>query len=107
MSELPLLERALREAADRRYGRPGWRPTVRRGLRPVVLAALAAAIAVVVVSLLVGSGPAGTDERRAARPADRWTTTLNEARGFEVSLPPGWALSDMSLTPQLLDPRAL
>ena len=106
MSELPLLEQALRDAAERRYRGPWWRPEPRRGLAPVVLGALAAAIAFVLVSLLAGSGPAGTDERPAARPADRWTATLNEAHGFDVSLPPGWALSDASLTPQLLDPAS-
>jgi hypothetical protein len=108
MSELPLLERALRDAAERRYDRPWWRPAVRRGAATAVLVALAAATAVVVVvSLLDDSGPAGTGERPAARPVDRWTATLNEAHGFEVSLPPGWRLSEASLTPQLLDPREL
>lgn len=105
MSELPLLERALRDAADRRYGRPWWRPAMRRPPRPVVLSALAAAIAFVGVTILSGSGPAGTDERPATPPAERWTATVNERRGFEVSLPPGWALSEESLTPRLLDPR--
>jgi hypothetical protein len=107
MSELPRLERALRDAAERRYRRPWWRPAVRRGVATAALAALAAATAVVVMSLAGEPGPAGTGERPAARPADRWTATLNEAHGFEVSLPPGWRLSQASLTPQLLDPREL
>lgn len=109
MSELPQLERALNEAAHRRYGRARWRlrtPRAARGVAAVVaLAALAIAVGAGVLSV-VSDGP-GPDERPATQPADAWTTTVNKPRGFTLSLPPGWGLSAESLTPNLSDPREL
>lgn len=110
MSELPSLEAALLEAAHRRYGRSMWRSAVPRAARRVrVGAVIAAAVAVVVivvaVPLLRGTGD--SDERPVARPGDGWTTSVDEAHGFEVSVPPGWRLSAESLTPKLTDPREL
>lgn len=108
MSELPSLERALADAARRRYGRPWWRPTVPRAARLVAAGlAVAAAIVVAAVVLSNGPGPAVTDERPATSPAARWTAATNAERGFAVSLPPGWRLSPERLTPSLGDPREL
>jgi len=109
VSELPQLERALDEAAHRRYGRAWWRPRTTRAARAVAAAAAIAAVAIVVGAavLTAVSDTAGPDERPATRPADEWTTTVNKAHGFTVSVPPGWRLSTESLTPELLDPREL
>jgi hypothetical protein len=100
VSELPQLESALNQAAHRRYGRAWWHP---RAVRRLVAAAALAALAIAVLSA-VSERP---DERALQPPADDWTTTVNQARGYTVSLPPGWQLSGESLTPDLLDPREL
>lgn len=109
MSELPQLERALNEAAHRRYGRARWRsraPCAARGVAVVAaLAAVAIAVSVGVTSVI--SDNAGPDEQPAPRPTDAWTTTVNKPRGFTLSLPPAWQLSSKSLTPNLADPREL
>jgi hypothetical protein len=110
VSELPSLEAALLEAAHRRYCHRWWRsPVPRAARRATAGVAIAAAVGVVVivvaVSLLRGAG--GTDERPVGRPGDGWTTSIDDARGFEVSVPPGWRLSAESLTPKLTDPREL
>jgi hypothetical protein len=111
VSELPSLERALADAARRRYGRPRWRPAFPPAARLVTaglgVAAAIAAIAVAAVTLSSPSGPARTDERAATPQAARWTTTVDAERGFAVSLPPGWSLSAERLTPHLDDPREL
>lgn len=103
MSELPQLERALDEAAHRRYGGAWWRP---RAPRAVVLAAAVAAVAIVSVAVLSAvSNRAGSDERPATPPGDGWTTAVIKSHGLTVGLPPGWRLSAESLTPHLSDPR--
>jgi hypothetical protein len=99
VSELPHLERLLLEAAHRRYGRRRWP-------RRLAIAA-AAAMAVIVAAALLSAGPEPSDERAVTRPADDWTTTVNEAHGFTVALPPGWRLATESLTPALSDPREI
>lgn len=110
MSELPVLEAALLDAARRRYGRPWWHPaamprTTRHMLSGrAALAALAAVVVAVAVAVSDRSAPAGTDERPVG-PATPWTITVDHARGFSISLPAGWALSAGTLTPQLSDPR--
>lgn len=111
MTELPAVEAALLEAANRRFGRPRWRHTVpriaRRTAAGVAVVAAAAAAVIVVLPLTTSSGPAGTDERPATQPAEHWTTTVNTTYGFEVSVPPAWQLSTETLTPKLTDPREL
>jgi hypothetical protein len=109
VSELPQLERALNEAAHRRYGRAWWRSRAPRAARGVAAVAALAAVAITVgAGVLSGiSDTAGPDERPAPRPADTWTTTVNKSHGFTVNLPPGWQLSAESLTPNLSDPREL
>jgi hypothetical protein len=109
VSELPQLERALNEAAHRRYARAWWRPRIPRVIGGVAVAAAVAAVAIVVGAAVLSavSDTAGRDERPATRDADQWTTTVNKSHGFTVSLPPGWQLSAESLTPDLLDPREL
>jgi hypothetical protein len=107
VSELPSLETALLAAARRRYARPWWRPTVTRAAR-LVASGLAIVVAVAGIATLVlpiGADRPGIDERPATRPAERWTTTVNRAHGFTISLPAGWALSPESLTPHLSEPR--
>jgi hypothetical protein len=109
VSELPQLERALNEAAHRRYGRARWRLRAPRAARGIAVAAALAAMAIAVSAGVISviSDTAGPDERPATRPADAWTTTVNKPRGFTLSLPPGWQLSAESLTPDLRDPREL
>jgi hypothetical protein len=60
----------------------------------IVFAAAAAA--------LVGIALAGEPEPQR-KPA--WTTSTDAARGFTLSLPPGWQRAPDSLTPQLTEPR--
>jgi hypothetical protein len=109
VSELPALETALLDAARRRYGRAWWRSAVPRAVRRttagVALAATAVVLVVVAVTLLRGSDPVGTDERPATQPPQTWVTTVNDQRGFKVSVPPGWQLSAETLTPRLTEPR--
>ncbi len=110
MTELPALERALLDAARRRHERPWWRPlpvAARRLASGVALTAAVAAVVLAVLAVTDGSGPAGTDERPASPPAERWTTTADERRGFEVSVPSGWQLAAATLTPNLGDPHEL
>jgi hypothetical protein len=108
VSELPQLERALNDAAHRRYGRAWWRPRASRTARGLVVAAALAAVAIAGAAVLSAvSDTAGPDERPATPPTDVWTTTVNTPHGFTVSVPPGWQLSAESLTPELLDPREL
>jgi hypothetical protein len=101
VSELPSLEAALLEAAHRRYGRPWWRSGVARAERraaPVVAIGATLTLAVMAVAVLTLPGSDGADERTVTRSGDGWTTIVNDARGFEVSLPPGWRLASESLT---------
>jgi hypothetical protein len=111
VTELPAVEAALLEAAKRRYGHPRWRyvlPRVaRRATIAIALAAAAAAAVIAVVTVATTSDESGTDERPATRADEGWTTTANDKRGFEVSLPSAWQLSTESLTPKLTDPREL
>jgi hypothetical protein len=111
VSELPFLERALADAARRRYGRPWWRPAVplaaRRVAAGLAVAATVAAVAAGAVALSRGTDPERADERPATGPAAHWTTTTNADRGLTVSLPRGWRLSSERLTPRLGDPREL
>jgi hypothetical protein len=109
MSELPQLERALNEAAHRRYGRAWWRPRAPRAAREIAVVAALAAVALAVGAGVISltSDSAGPDERPATRPIDAWTTTVSKPHGLTLSLPPGWTLSTESLTPNLADPREL
>jgi hypothetical protein len=107
VSELPQLERALNDAAHRRYGRARWRLRTPRAAREIAVAAALTAVVIAVSAGVISviSDSAGPDERPATQPAQAWTTTVNKQHGFTVSLPPGWALSAERLTPNLSDPR--
>lgn len=106
MSELPMLEAALLDAARRRYRRPRWPFAVPRLAKRTALVAAAAAVVIVALTLFTRADDVGVDERPAASPPT-WTTTVDHKRGFEVSIPTGWQLAGESLTPELTDPREL
>jgi hypothetical protein len=92
MTEFPVFEASLLRAAHRRYGWRRWRPRIAFAL---VTAAAAG------VMLLVLARPAPPDDDVP------WTSTNVARYGVDVSVPAGWQVAPVSLTPHLSDPREI
>lgn len=92
MSEFPVFEASLLRAAHRRYGWRRWRPRI--------AVALVAAAAAGVMLLLVARPTPPNDEVA-------WTATNVTRYGVEVSVPAGWHVAPVSLTPHLRDPHEI
>jgi hypothetical protein len=93
VSELPFLEAALLDAAQRR--------TVRRRRLPVV--GVGVTVAVITAVLVLRPEPA-PEQPAIERPSSRWTTFV-AAGDLRISLPAGWQLARRTLTPHLSDPK--